>query len=569
MLTLDNFQDTLDNAIVQRGWRYFNDGLVHNLHHFDDTWTANVSGSYEYEVEVTIDENRIISTLCDCPYDWGPHCKHIVAVLYSIRGDLQSDSPKAKKAKRTSGEVRQLVEALSHTELVEIVMQQVKKDRTLGNQLTLLYSKAPPDKQAYVAIINDALHSHSDHGFLDYMGSMRAGRAVWEVMNQAIEQIDAGESAKAIPILQAVIETVAPVLEQADDSNGDLGSSLEEAIGLLEKAAEFLPNDKKRQIFDYALKEAFESRHEGFDNNWSLLYVAGQIATPQDRETFFAACDRMVETVTKRHRAYASSYPRFGNDNWYERYANEQAQRLKQDFMQRAGDSPQVIEAFLLENKHLDDSRQQLIQFYIKQERYAEAQDLCNEGIKAAEDNRYRGLVIQYRELLLVIARKQGDTPTVITLAESLFINSADFNHYEALKEVISQAEWAQYVEKLITKLSPRYREWGSSVIGEIYRREEMWEQLRDYVIAHGIHALQAFRADIEKQFPDTAIAVYKETVYNSLKQSGSRDVYRQMTDYLRRIKQLGQPDTAHTVAADLKQKYNNRPAMIDELNRL
>ncbi len=566
MLTLDNFQDTIDNSIVQRGWRYFNDGLVHNLRQFDATWTATVYGSAEYAVEITIDANTIISTLCDCPYDWGSYCKHTVAVLYAIRGDLQSDSPKAK---RPSGEVRELVEGLSHTELVEIVMQQVKKDRALGNQLRLQYGQSPPAKQTYAAIISDVINSHSDRGFLDYSGSRRAGRTVWEVISQAVAQLDVGESAKAIPILQAVIETVAPVLEQADDSSGDLGSSLEEAIGLLEKVAQDGTDDEKRQIFDYALQEAFERRHQGFDNNWTLLHVAGEIATPQDREIFFAACDRMVETATKRYRSISTFPPINRDDDWHLRYTQERAQRLKQEFMQRVGDSPQAIEAFLLENKHLDDSRKRLIDLYIEQERYAEAQDLCNAGIKAAEDNRYRGLVIQYRELLLVIARKQDDTPTVITLAESLFINSADFNHYETLKDVIPQAEWAQYVEKLITKLSPRYREWGSSVIGEIYRRESMWERLRDYVLANGIHTLQAFRTDIEQRYPESAVAIYKETVYNGLKQSSSRDVYHQMTDYLRRIKQLGQPELAHQIAADLKQKYNNRPAMIDELNRL
>ena len=45
-----------------------------------DTLTAQVRGTYVYEVEVQVKESGI-AAICDCPYDWGGHCKHIGAVL--------------------------------------------------------------------------------------------------------------------------------------------------------------------------------------------------------------------------------------------------------------------------------------------------------------------------------------------------------------------------------------------------------------------------------------------------------------------------------------------------------
>ena len=60
------------------------------------TLTAEVRGSYLYDVEIDVKDSGI-AALCTCPYDWGGLCKHIGAVLLKWMQEPQSfavtDSP--------------------------------------------------------------------------------------------------------------------------------------------------------------------------------------------------------------------------------------------------------------------------------------------------------------------------------------------------------------------------------------------------------------------------------------------------------------------------------------------
>lgn len=63
-------------------------GQVENVERDGGHVTAEVSGSEEdpYLVELDFSEDgEVEDWSCDCPYDWGPVCKHTVAVLLAIR----------------------------------------------------------------------------------------------------------------------------------------------------------------------------------------------------------------------------------------------------------------------------------------------------------------------------------------------------------------------------------------------------------------------------------------------------------------------------------------------------
>lgn len=66
-----------------RGESYCHGGAVASLVQRGSVLQAEVEGSqYEpYRVRVTLDEGGVTGAACDCPYDWGGWCKHIVATL--------------------------------------------------------------------------------------------------------------------------------------------------------------------------------------------------------------------------------------------------------------------------------------------------------------------------------------------------------------------------------------------------------------------------------------------------------------------------------------------------------
>jgi Uncharacterized conserved protein len=97
-VTLQNFESQIDEQIVDRGLSYWKDGLVTNLEQTKEgLFDAVVAGTENYDIEVIIDSNVVIDFDCNCPYDRGPMCKHVVAVLYAIREGNKSKSTNSKK----------------------------------------------------------------------------------------------------------------------------------------------------------------------------------------------------------------------------------------------------------------------------------------------------------------------------------------------------------------------------------------------------------------------------------------------------------------------------------------
>jgi uncharacterized Zn finger protein len=104
-MKLNNFEAYVDPVILERGLDYYDGGAVLSLEFEDDTWIAEVSGTDTYMVSVTLDDaGEIIESYCDCPYDFGPVCKHQVAVLYAMR-----DKP-LQKIKQEGAKIKQSLE---------------------------------------------------------------------------------------------------------------------------------------------------------------------------------------------------------------------------------------------------------------------------------------------------------------------------------------------------------------------------------------------------------------------------------------------------------------------------
>ena len=69
--------------ILDRGYDYYFDDRVDNLHIKPNRIKAVVNGTDFYHVEIKLNGNKIIGMSCDCPYaEDGHNCKHMAAVLY-------------------------------------------------------------------------------------------------------------------------------------------------------------------------------------------------------------------------------------------------------------------------------------------------------------------------------------------------------------------------------------------------------------------------------------------------------------------------------------------------------
>ncbi len=139
-IPLNEFEQLIDEKILKRGLSYFKGGAITDFSEISSgEYEAIISGTEEYTVQIKIRNNIITEHNCDCPYDMGAVCKHVVAAIFYLQQDqLELDQPqltiaKKKKTKSVSRQVQELIKAISHNELIDFVQGNSKKDKKFRN----------------------------------------------------------------------------------------------------------------------------------------------------------------------------------------------------------------------------------------------------------------------------------------------------------------------------------------------------------------------------------------------------------------------------------------------------
>jgi len=561
--TLNNFKSHVDSTILQRGREYYQSGQVIDLEEVGDgMWSAVVSGSDNYDVLIEqFDGNNLLCD-CNCPYEYGPTCKHVASVLYAIEETFteymtKKASSKPRKKRKTKQE--KVVDALNNLdkeELVNFIAGMAKSDRTLSDKILAQYGNDGFDKQAYKKLIQGILTSETDGGFIDYHGSIRAGRQIYQTVSHAQQETAANRLWNAVILYQAVIESVSPVIPHADDSNGDLGDCLVVSLENLKNISSTLTIAEQETLFDYCLSEAVKEVYEGWDWGWDLARIAaGIIKNEIQRHRLYDVLDTMASHSTKDKRI----------SGMLSNFDYERAELIKLTVIERLDDSKSA-EKFLIEHLELERFRERLVHFYIEIGRFAEARQLCNEWL-IIPHQRKRGFYRTFTELLLQIASKEEKPDEVIKLAESLFLDTGDFAYYDRLKEQIADENWQDFVKQLIPKAekAPLYR----LPTTEIYVREEMWDKLLAAMDHTNRRLVDYYRKYLEPRFPEAMCDIYEKIARDILASRANRKGYREVCHYLHQIQQLGQEDRVEALIQEFRDTYSKRRALLEELDKL
>ena len=92
MLPFPKFESAIDSSypVLETGKQAHQDKLIKQIHPISDhEWIAIVQSqtlpNHDYQVIVRIKDGKVSYHGCNCPFDYGDICKHVVATLYEIR----------------------------------------------------------------------------------------------------------------------------------------------------------------------------------------------------------------------------------------------------------------------------------------------------------------------------------------------------------------------------------------------------------------------------------------------------------------------------------------------------
>ena len=242
-IPLHHFEDFIDETILRRGLSYFKKGQVHEPEEIrTGEYEAIVEGTKDYTVRMTMKNGIITEHVCTCPYDMGPVCKHVVAVIFYLQQDeldlkqkpvkTKSVTPKKSRKRKTIAEqVDELLEKATHDELKQFVKEQATRNAAFRNLLLLSFVQ------------------HND-----------------------------------------------------DDSNGDIGYAIEAAYEMLYTLAASQPDeDVRKLIIDYALSAVDKRVYAEWDWHFGMLRIAAKLLkTEEEIESLCKQLDRSQRSEHER-----------------------------------------------------------------------------------------------------------------------------------------------------------------------------------------------------------------------------------------------------------------------------
>jgi len=89
-IRLEDFEEDVHILITERGKEYFDANQVLMLKQTLDGWSAVIEGSETYQVLLE-GHDVIMGWHCTCPFEHGPVCKHVAAVMYAARENIKAN----------------------------------------------------------------------------------------------------------------------------------------------------------------------------------------------------------------------------------------------------------------------------------------------------------------------------------------------------------------------------------------------------------------------------------------------------------------------------------------------
>lgn len=570
-VTLENFEQQISPTIVNRGFNYFRGGNVQHLASADNKkWVAQVIGTTRYSVEISLSGKQVVSWYCDCPYDYGPVCKHTVAVLYAIRerSENGNNSTRVTPRKSTDQRFHDLVEK-SNVDILRQFLHEYGNFHPEMMQEFLANYAAVSDQnswQDYVAIIRDSVRHGSDrHGFVDYSHSFEVMKPVDKLITHARRMMESGDYQGAWQISRAVITEIPKLIQCMDDSSGGGGFATDKALEFLAEIGQESDDDKLiDEIYDFIMKELPKQKYSDFGFDDTLITIARSLTrTP-----------KQIRKLEKAHNTRLENAQKQGEDFGYE-FTLQRAVEQKITFLQEFG---RTKEAEQLIDDHLEivAFRDQRIREAIERKNYNHAKSLVRSGAELSKNLHQPWYQEKHwDDWFLKIAEAEQDTKAIREYARKLFLMQGhNFDYYKKLKATYTREQWEKEVPRIIANLKRSggrlYSVSPTGTLAEIYRIEGQQQALLDLLRTNPqIQFVKNYGKLLSDQYPKEILSIYKEILRKHAKFTG-REKYQELVRILNSIQDIeGGLELVRQLVDEFRKTYKRRPAMMEELNRV
>ena len=531
--------------ILERGREYYLDGLVDELIADGNQVTAVVTGSEEYDVEISLTDGEATEMYCSCPYaERGENCKHMAAVLFA----LEKEKMTAASGNMRS-EAEKLVASISESMLRELLVEQAMKDDFLFRRL-----KAEQNRQGHKLsmenLFEEAVRIVEDHQN-DYDPDEDD---LWE--------------------------------ETCAECEGELIALLEYCIWPL------LDEGKEKEVFDLTVRIAAYLGKEADDYDalgaWMDLCADRwrdmlQDGTEDERVRRFERLMKLWELTDNLRLEEALKC-----ENFKEEFLRRKLKIYQKEIDQasRQGDLDSYLSARMLREAlrtmhELEESEAELVAFYEKYMDYSEVRRDAAEHAKALG---------QYNEAIRIMKEgmtdKNSDDQLKAEFGRELIALYDQFGREEEYRTALKEYIWTQPQQDLFyiwrLKGLQEWDEWEKTretIFGlkscrtirlELMEDEQLYGRLEQEVTgSDSIEIMLKYDQALRPLYNSRLKEAWFQLLDRRMSAPTDRGTYREIIRLLKQLASYPEGDEAvRQLVAKWRGKYRRRSAMLDELNR-
>jgi hypothetical protein len=540
-------------GILQEGRQIYEQGLVTNLEReAQGVWHAQVQSDPPEDVRIWIRPEGV-EWECSCKRRRGGPCAHLVAVVDAVNAleearqeeGAQQPSPPARMVT-----LEQILRDVPREHLISELLAAVQYNPGLSDTLLLWLCPNPDQRFCETlvnALLNETFGSEPEYPYAEQMAVVR----IENVVQTAARWLVAGRSRDALTLVQAVINVVGNlVIFDGYDPEWELTKQVEQATRAMSLMAPSMEKGELRKLFDYCLSRGAKAATLDADWGWDLLRLASQAARRGTERL------RLTQALNSLPKEIADPELR-----------TAVIHGSKAIHMQMLQDhqGAEAARAYALDNLDVPSIRMGLLREYLHSDDYQGLQRACLRALELSDlDEEERAYVNTY---LSIATSHTSDRQGRITSLRNRLLYWDSPWATEQLKAEVGEAEWPAYLDGLVAEF--RQTEPGREALARILADEGRWDDLLQVALLGSRQAVMNYGDELEARYPQEMPDAYERVARAILRTTANRLRYAEAARYVGRIKALGQPERADRLVDELCATYDNRPAMIEELQRV
>ena len=555
-MKIHELEQYISGTIYQRGEDYYENGLVENVEHeFPDKWSCEIEGSDIYDVNLELNGDEILFWDCNCPYDQGNICKHVVAFLIFIK-EHREEYPVEKtieKNDQSDNNSLELLKSMNDQEIRKFIWEYAKKNPEFTKEIEKHFMK---DTGNYEKEVNNCFKirgrdlNYNRYGYSDEeeVISQRIGKLI----DKKRLQVKNGRYETAVKTTLSIMEEIGNSYEEYRDYDEELALACSEAADFLSEIIE--EHDLSPDLLSYITDKLGKLLKNDSYDNYSLADIDSLLMTVSlksaDSETALNLLDEALKNEPDSFRS--------------DSLVESKIELLNN--LGRKSDVHDVITQYL----YLPEIRKIRLEEFLQEKLYDKAIKLIDEGIKLAGEKGHSGTVSDWKDEKLNIYIKTDDMQKAINSAQDLFENGRDsMKYFHILKQCIPVENWNDYLQNtLLPKVKNSHY---FSVFDKIYIEEKQWDKLMDWAEKHcsisSYGSMKNYKSYLMPHYTERILEFYRSKIEIYAENNIGRDHYKTVVSVLKEMQTYrGGKKMVEILLADFKQKYARRPAMMDEL---